>query len=162
MSDTVGSDSVVVVDDADKQELATRPKESGNQALMAFFGSEQIARCHNFAGTPQQIWRMMAMGRSSDVKKLRDHVNQVIEVVNIACEKVEIYGIDGEIVPAIRTVIHAKDGTMYASVADGVARSVAEMFAIFGNKPFVTPLPLKVEQITTRRGTTVLQLTPAM
>lgn len=151
-----------LVDAADRSEIATRKQQPENLALSSFFGNEMGVRINTFSGSPKEMWRMMAQGRSAAVKKLRDCVKEPLAIKHIACERIEVMDNDGQLCPAIRTVLYCHDGSMYATVADGVARSVQEIFQIFGKKELPEDFIMVAEEVTTRRGFRVLQLMPVM
>jgi hypothetical protein len=105
---------------------------------------------------------LAALGSSSDVKPLKDAIGRKLAIKYIYCHKVEVAGLAGEMIPAIRTVLYTHEMERFATVSDGVAASVAEIFSIFGMQPYDEKMVLIPERVRTNRGFELLRLTPAM
>lgn len=90
-------------------------------------------------------------------EQLADHINEVLEIVNIVAHPVELVDEeDGEVFTALRTILIAKDGKAYSAVSGGITNSIARIFAIVG-KPDggaweKEPVKIKVKQVQTRNG----------
>ena len=90
-------------------------------------------------------------------EQLAEHINEVIEVVNVVAHPVELIDEEsGEIFTALRTILITKDGTSYSAVSSGITNSLARIFALIG-KPDggaweKEPVKMKVKQVQTRNG----------
>lgn len=90
-------------------------------------------------------------------EQLADHINEVLEIVNIVAHPVELLDEEtGESFTALRTVLIDKNGVSYGAVSGGITNSLARIFAIVGmpdNKAWEKePVKIKVKQIQTRNG----------
>lgn len=76
---------------------------------------------------------------------LKEHVNEVLEVVDVAAYPVELVAEEtGEIVNCLRTILITKDGGTYAAVSEGVTNSLGRLFSIIG-QPSWTDEPVKMK-----------------
>ena len=65
--------------------------------------------------------------------KISDHINQKIQFVNVKMEQVEMTDEEtGETRKAIRTILITPDGKGILCTSNGIARSLYDMFTIFG------------------------------
>lgn len=65
--------------------------------------------------------------------KISDHINQKIQFVNVKMEQVEMTDEEtGETRKAIRTILITPEGKGILCTSNGIARSLYDMFTIFG------------------------------
>lgn len=65
--------------------------------------------------------------------KISDHINQKIQFVNVKMEQVEMTDEEtGDTRKAIRTILITPDGKGILCTSNGIARSLYDMFTIFG------------------------------
>lgn len=65
--------------------------------------------------------------------KISDHINQKIQFINVKMEQVEMTDEEtGETRKAIRTILITPDGKGILCTSNGIARSLYDMFSIFG------------------------------
>lgn len=87
----------------------------------------------------------------SDTEQLRDHVNEVLNIVNVMAHPLELLDEEsGEITTAIRTILIDEDGTAYAAVSEGVRSSITRLVQICGQAPWEQPLRLTAVEKSTR------------
>ena len=66
-------------------------------------------------------------------RKISDHINQKIQFVNVKMEQVEMTDEEtGDTRKAIRTILITPDGKGILCTSNGIARSLYDMFTIFG------------------------------
>lgn len=81
----------------------------------------------------------------SDADDVRDHLGEVLEVVDFAAEPTEIEDENGVIVTAIRTVLIMKDGKALQSCSDQLVRSLNRLFVMLGTPDkWKTPVKLVI------------------
>ena len=81
----------------------------------------------------------------SDADDVRDHLGEVLEVVDFAAEPTEIEDENGEVVNAIRTVLIMKDGKALQSCSDQLVRSLNRLFVMLGTPDkWKTPVKLVI------------------
>ena len=107
-------------------------------------------------GTRKSAIKIYNAINSAD-EQLADHINEVIDIVNVVAHPVELVDENnGEIFTALRTILISKDGTAYAAVSSGITNSLAKIFAIVGmpdNGAWEKePIKIKVKQVQTRNG----------
>ena len=90
-------------------------------------------------------------------EKIADHINEVIEAVNVVAHPVELVNEEtGEIIEALRTVIVAKDGKSYTATSQGITSALSKIFSIVGSPDGGAwekePVKMKIKQIKTRNG----------
>lgn len=91
-------------------------------------------------------------------EKLKDHIGETLEVVDVFCEVVDIADENtGEIVKAPRIVLFTKNGKTYGCVSKGIANSVSKLIAVFG-EPTWGGLKLQVKQLSLAANKNVLTL----
>lgn len=89
--------------------------------------------------------------------KLSDFINQRVTFSNVFMEQVEITDEDGEEIPvkAVRTVLITPDGEGIVATSNGVARSMYNLFKIFGTpENWEDDMSVIVRQVETARGRT--------
>ena len=107
-------------------------------------------------GTRKSAIKIYNAINSAD-EQLADHINEVIEIVNVVAHPVELIDeINGEVFTSLRTILISKDGTAYSAVSSGITNSLAKIFAIVGmpdNGAWEKePIKIKVKQVQTRNG----------
>lgn len=107
-------------------------------------------------GTRKSAIKIYNAINSTD-EQLADHINEVIEIVNVVAHPVELIDeINGEVFTSLRTILIGKDGTAYSAVSSGITNSLAKIFAIVGmpdNGAWEKePIKIKVKQVQTRNG----------
>ena len=89
--------------------------------------------------------------------KISDHINQKIQFVNVKMDQVEMTDEEtGETRKAIRTILITPDGKGILCTSNGIARSLYDMFTIFG-KPDTWEgevMECIVRQVETGKGRT--------
>ena len=90
-------------------------------------------------------------------ESLGDHINEVLEIVNVVAHPVEILDEDtGEVVKALRTVLIDKKGKSYTAVSSGITNALSRIFSIIGSPDGGAwekePVKMKVKQVKTRNG----------
>ena len=88
---------------------------------------------------------------------LADHINEVLEVVNVVAHPVTIVDeVTGEVSTVLRTVLITKDGKTYTAVSQGITSALSRVFSIVGmpdNGAWEKePVRMKIKQIKTRNG----------
>ena len=91
---------------------------------------------------------------NSKGESLDDHKGEVLEIVDVAAHPVSLVDENtGEVVDALRTILIAKNGTVYDAVSQGIASSLSKIFGIVGMPPWNDePLKIKVVEQKTRKG----------
>lgn len=90
---------------------------------------------------------------SNPVNKLKEHVNEVLELSHVSVECVEVTNDDDEKVVAPRVVLITADGQSYACVSVGVYQSLKRMFTLLGTPDTWTePVQIKPVLISTKKG----------
>lgn len=85
--------------------------------------------------------------------KLKEHVNEVIEMVHVSVESVGVRNEMGDFVEAPRIVIIDKDGHGYACVSVGIFQSLKRMFSLIGfPDAWTEPVRIKPVLISTKKG----------
>lgn len=136
----------LVVQDVAKVDLVEQLKNPNGQ----FYCSIQ-----NDGSRKTQVAIFNAINSADE--SLSDHINEVIEVVNVVAHPVELLDEDtGEIVQALRTVLVAKDGKSYTAVSGGITNALSRIFSIIGSPDGGAwekePVKMKVKQVKTRNG----------
>lgn len=92
---------------------------------------------------------------SGSDNKLADHINEVIEAVDIAAHPVTMTDEKtGEILTVLRTVIVDKKGVAYSAVSQGITNALSRIFAIVGKPSWKDePVKMKIKQVQTRNDT---------
>lgn len=91
-------------------------------------------------------------------KKIADHINEIIEAVNVVAHPVTLVDDEtGEVINALRTVIIDKNGVGYEAVSGGIANALSRIMAIVGEPTQGAwekePVKMKIKQKATRNGT---------
>lgn len=92
---------------------------------------------------------------SNPANKLKEHVNEVLNLVHVSVECVEVSKEDApdDKVIAPRIVLITDDGQSYACVSIGVYQSLKRMFALLGAPDTWTePVKIKPVLISTKKG----------
>lgn len=136
----------LVVQDVAKVDLVEQLKNPNGQ----FYCSIQ-----NDGSRKTQVAIFNAINSADE--SLSDHINEVIEVVNVVAHPVELLDEEtGEIVQALRTVLVAKDGKSYTAVSGGITNALSRIFSIIGSPDNGAwekePVKMKVKQVKTRNG----------
>lgn len=85
---------------------------------------------------------------SNPANKLKEHVNEVLNLVHVSVECVEVSK-----VVAPRIVLITDDGQSYACVSVGVYQSLKRMFTLLGTPDTWTePVKIKPVLISTKKG----------
>ncbi|WP_431806265.1 hypothetical protein [Bacillus pumilus] len=123
-----------------------------------------------FEQTSQQIFStIVAEDRKTKIKlynavnnstaSLSDHIGEVLEITDLVAHPIKVQQQDGSLVDALRTVLVAKDGTTYHSVANGVVDSLQKIIALVGAGSWADdPLKIVPKNVKTRNGFTTLTL----
>lgn len=90
-------------------------------------------------------------------ESLADHINEVLEVVNVVAHPVTLIDEQtGEVIEALRTVLIDKDGKAYTAVSSGIANALSRIIAIVGEPTNAAwekePVKMKIKQVKTRNG----------
>ncbi|KKN24607.1 hypothetical protein LCGC14_0893300 [marine sediment metagenome] len=125
------------------------------------FGSLAGPELHNFGGTPEHQFRMIALATGPNVKKYTDTVGKVINVQYFYCHQVRLDGkTPGEFVDALRCVLIDSDGTAYGFVSEMLAKDLARMIRFFGVRPWVPPIAVSVTMSPGKGSHTFYNLVP--
>lgn len=92
---------------------------------------------------------------SNPANKLKEHVNEVLNLVHVSVECVEVSKENSpdEKVLAPRIVLITEDGQSYACVSIGVYQSLKRMFTLLGTPDTWTePVKIKPVLISTKKG----------
>lgn len=92
---------------------------------------------------------------SNPVNKLKEHVNEVLNLVHVSVECVEVCKDDEpeDKVVAPRIVLITDDGQSYGCVSVGVYQSLKRMFTLLGTPDTWTePVKIKPVLISTKKG----------
>lgn len=88
-----------------------------------------------------------------------DHINEVLELVDVVAHTIQLPDQNGVIQDCIRTVLVDKNGKCYQAVSEGVVSSLQKIFAIVGKPSWKDePLKVKIRQVATKNGNSVLKL----
>ena len=87
--------------------------------------------------------------------KIADHINQVLEVVNVVAHPVTLTDEEtGELFTALRTVLVTKDGKSYEAVSGGIANAISRIMSIVGPPTDGAwekePVKMKIKQVQTK------------
>lgn len=90
-------------------------------------------------------------------ESLADHINEVLEVVNVVAHPVTLVDENtGEVVNALRTVLIDKNGKAYTAVSGGIASALSRIMSIIGEPTGGAwekePVRMKIKQVKTRNG----------
>lgn len=90
-------------------------------------------------------------------ESLSDHINEVLEIVNIVAHPVSLVDEQtGEVIEALRVVLIDKNGKTYTAVSQGIANAISRIFAIIGTPEGGAwekePVKMKIKQVKTRNG----------
>lgn len=91
---------------------------------------------------------------NSAEEQLIDHVNTVIEVVDVVAHEVKLPDMQtGEMVSCLRTVLIDKNGVGYQAVSTGLVSALQKVFAIIGSPSWVDePVKMKVVSKKSKKG----------
>lgn len=92
---------------------------------------------------------------SNPMNKLKEHVNEVLNLVHVSVECVEVSKEDAPDckVVAPRIVLITEDGQSYACVSIGVYQSLKRLFTLLGNPDtWAEPVKIKPVLISTKKG----------
>jgi len=94
---------------------------------------------------------------SSADEQLADHINEVLEVINVVAHPVNLVDEEtGEMINCLRTVLVCKDGKAYSATSQGITNSLARIFSIVGMPDGGAwekePVKMKIKQVKTRNG----------
>lgn len=94
---------------------------------------------------------------NSAEEQLADHINEVLEVINIVAHPVTLVDEEsGEMITALRTIFVCKDGKTYSATSQGIANSLQRIFSIIGMPDGGAwekePVKMKIKQVKTRNG----------
>lgn len=93
---------------------------------------ETPAYCSMVAETRQEKAVLYNAVQNPD-SKISDHINQKIQFINVKMEQVEMTDEEtGDTHKAIRTILITPDGKGILCTSNGIARSLYDMFSIFG------------------------------
>lgn len=150
------------VDSTDRQpaNLPTVRNQQG-EAVPALFGGQFELSATNFDGPPEALFEFVMLAKNADAIRLADCANQIIEVEWFYAHAVELEQDDGEIESAIRTVLVAPDGQMYAAVSKGVFDFLRSAVMAFGLRPFKPALKVQVISRETAKKRRTILLVPA-
>lgn len=85
--------------------------------------------------------------------KLKEHVNEVIEMSHISIEAVGVRNEQGDYVEAPRIVIIDKDGNGYGCVSVGVLQSLKRLCSLIGTPDtWDEPVKIKPVLVSTKKG----------
>lgn len=85
--------------------------------------------------------------------KLKEHVNEVINLAHVSVECCEVNNDDGEHQIAPRIVLIDADGSAYSCVSVGIYNSLKRLFALLGTpETWTEPVPIKPTLVSTKKG----------
>jgi len=132
------------------------------QQLTAVLGDLAGGVFHNFAGTPQEVWRQMAKATGPDVIDRKKFQSEAFPLYQYYVHAVKMRNVKtGLIDPGIRCVLISKDGKMTAVVSAGVARDLALLIHAHGIGPYDPPIDVFLVEVKTRAGFYTIRLQPA-
>lgn len=107
-------------------------------------------------GTRKSAVQIYNAVNSAD-EQLADHINEVLEVVDVVAHPVTLVDEQsGEVVNALRTILVTKDGKGYSAVSQGITSALSRIFSIVGMPDGGAwrkePVRMKVKQVKTRNG----------
>lgn len=123
------------------------------------FGDFSLMLWHSFP--PEETAKVIGLVQGK-VNALGDLVNgEPIAVRHVIAHRVESVDEEtGEVTSRDRIVLVSPDGTAYATMSEGVRRSLLLLMTWRGMPPFTPPLRVKVEQSNTGKGRRTYFLTP--
>lgn len=85
--------------------------------------------------------------------KLKEHVNEVINLAHVSIECCEVNNEDGERTIAPRIVLIDANGSTFSCVSTGIYNSLKRLFALLGTPDTWTEtVPIKPALVATKRG----------
>lgn len=124
---------------------------------------------------PQSLWasfdvtttegkvRALEAMQGTDTVPIDGVLDQVLYVTDIFAHRVQMANQEtGEMVDADRIVLFGQDGTAYACVSAGVARSLQAICGLFGAPPWHPAMALRVSRKRTRQGRTTYVVMPVI
>lgn len=115
---------------------------------------------HNFAGDAETQFRLNHIAVGPPTASGREMIGEVIPVQYYYIHQVESVDNRGEVSRWPRVVLITPDLKSYAFGSWGVFDAVRIMIRHFGRAPWAPPRNVKVKQVTTRNGHSMLTLDP--
>lgn len=85
--------------------------------------------------------------------KLKEHVNEVINLAHVSVECCEVNNEDGDRQIAPRIVLIDANGSTFSCVSTGIYNSLKRLFALVGTPDTWTePVPIKPTLVSTKKG----------
>lgn len=135
------------------------PKFRKIEEILAAEGGEAIV--HNFDGDTMAQYRLVALATGGGAKKFEE-MPTPFDIKYWYCARVDMVAQrTGEIISPIRTALIDKSGNVVSFVSDGMVKELDTLRSLFGDGPYLMPLPLKVTKITTRSGASTYTMGPA-
>lgn len=159
-SDVSESTHEMVAADAQSNLPALTPQQQ--QQLSSVLGDLAGGVFHNFAGSPQEIWRQMAKATGPNVLDRKRFASEAFPLSQYYVHAVKMRNIQtGRVDSGIRCVLIAPDGQMTAVVSQGVARDLALLIHAHGIGPYDPPIEVFLVEVKTRAGFHTIRLQPA-
>lgn len=139
---------------SDNLPVPARPQESP----LATFGDFALNLWHSFPREDGDTVLALVQGKAD---ALGEQIGKVVRIRHVLSHRVESVDEEtGEVTVRDRIVVVAPDGKAYATMSDGIRRSLQMLMAVRGLPPWAPPLAVCVEQQNTRRGRRTYLLTP--
>lgn len=130
--------------------------------LFSNFGDRVLRESHNFKGTPQDVLLQIMKASAPDVINGDDKIDTLINLRNFYIHEADLKpDRAGEVRRVLRTVLYDANGKRYSFVSNGVALDLYRMVRVFGQLPFIPPIPVVATKIKTSSNYNIIRLVPA-
>lgn len=127
--------------------------------MMGVSGDEPI---HNFPSDRTRAWKLSAIATGGGCQTGDKLINTVFNLRYFYAHPVRIAGeSDGEFTDATRIVLIDTNDKAVAFVSEGAGQSLRTLVKFCGFGPWDKGLPVKIEQVQTRRGFRTYNIVPA-
>ncbi len=153
MTETHETIEANVVLEQESQTQLIRRDNLIQEVIGEVFGGMGAPELHNFDGTEQEKWRMIAMATGPGLGGFDDTAGKVINVKYFFVHSVDVDGpTRGEFASALRCVSFTPELVGYQFVSGVLARDLARMVRTFGLQPWEPPIHVKVTKTAGKKG----------
>lgn len=131
---------------------------------LAVFGRQEDILASLWTSLPAERNREVAIALQASTDRISDHINEVIFVTHVVAHQIQLVDEDtGVVSSGDRVVLIDKEGKTYGAVSEGIRRSLQTLFALYNTPPnglWKDGLPVKIKQLSTKRGFRTFILEP--
>lgn len=127
--------------------------------ILAIDNGEAIV--HNFDGDKMSQYRLMALATGGTALKFED-MKFPFDLKYWYASRVDMVAQQGgEILSKVRVALIDKNNVVVSFVSDGMVKELDVLRSMFGEGPYLEPMPLQVTKIITRKGNPTYSMGPA-